>query len=310
MSYNSDLQSNNDDLQTILNIVNTLPDADDSGSVTLPELGDTAAKPTDIAAGKVLYDDEGNPVTGTVTTINEDSSTNASYYTMFTNSSNDIPVSLGIKGKVTAPVLLRSGAYVTITSNLSNFGNASDEDVVDSKTFTSSAGRKVTGKVRELSNDYWVDEEDGVTGELYGENQVRANFTMSDNSIVRRGSTMQFRFPLSHLGLSNSSPGGLVYKSGKVVDNTVIETGLSSVSFFILYRTSISAQGLLHAMKDVTAQVNAATYCSSYSSYFKTYSSSTTEMITMDGGTVTFTASGSANMISGLEYMWVAFGLE
>lgn len=33
MSYNSELQSNNADLQSILNKVNSLPDADDSGGV-------------------------------------------------------------------------------------------------------------------------------------------------------------------------------------------------------------------------------------------------------------------------------------
>ena len=34
--------------------------------ITLPELGDTAAQPTDMVLGKVLYDDQGNPVIGTV----------------------------------------------------------------------------------------------------------------------------------------------------------------------------------------------------------------------------------------------------
>lgn len=39
MSYNSDLQANNNDLREILDKVNALPDADSSGGVFLPDLG-------------------------------------------------------------------------------------------------------------------------------------------------------------------------------------------------------------------------------------------------------------------------------
>lgn len=61
-NYNSELQSNNTDLQAILNTINELPEA---GGVELPELSNpgTAA---DLLSGKELIDGEGNIITGTI----------------------------------------------------------------------------------------------------------------------------------------------------------------------------------------------------------------------------------------------------
>lgn len=137
MSYNSDLQSNNADLQKILDRVNALPDIDSSGGVFLPDLGDTAAQPTDIAAGKVLYDDEGNPVTGNVSVYDTQvgwdvdpqevgGKINLSYYT-------------------TKPYLFRAG--VVMESELEKFGDAMPEQVAKGVKFTSKAGLLKSGEM-------------------------------------------------------------------------------------------------------------------------------------------------------------------
>lgn len=60
-NYNSILQSNNTDLQAILNTINELPEA---GGVDLPLITNEGS-PDDLVSGKELIDSNGNIVTGT-----------------------------------------------------------------------------------------------------------------------------------------------------------------------------------------------------------------------------------------------------
>lgn len=59
-NYNSTLQSNNTDLQAILNTINELPEV---GNIKLPELTNEGSA-SDLLSGKELIDDEGNVITG------------------------------------------------------------------------------------------------------------------------------------------------------------------------------------------------------------------------------------------------------
>lgn len=68
-NYNSTLQSNNADLQAILNSINELPDAG-GGSIELPELTNEGSA-SDLLSGKQLIDSEGNVITGTIETQTE-----------------------------------------------------------------------------------------------------------------------------------------------------------------------------------------------------------------------------------------------
>lgn len=68
-NYNTALQSNNIDLQSILNIINELPEAG-SGGVDLPILDNEGTK-SDLLSGKQLINSEGNVVIGTFSIDNE-----------------------------------------------------------------------------------------------------------------------------------------------------------------------------------------------------------------------------------------------
>lgn len=61
MTYKTDLQSNNIDLQSILDTINTLPEA----GVQLPTLTNEGSA-SDLLSGKQLIDSDGNVVTGTI----------------------------------------------------------------------------------------------------------------------------------------------------------------------------------------------------------------------------------------------------
>lgn len=143
MSYNTELQANNADLQKILDKVNALPEADSSGGVVLPDLVNPAS-PQDMAAGKTLYDDDGNPVSGTLAEITSGAALSASDNATVAGSA-----STGIRIKAQrsdgSDYILRSGAYLIAAAPANQFGDAEAADVAKGKTFTSAAGLQVTG---------------------------------------------------------------------------------------------------------------------------------------------------------------------
>lgn len=108
--------------------------------ITLPELGDTAAQPTDMVLGKVLYDDQGNPVIGTVkeTTANYATYIQASY--VYENEGQ-----IDAYGVIDEDVLLRNGAVVHMLSQYNDYGGAELGDVAKGVTFTSKLGLRVQG---------------------------------------------------------------------------------------------------------------------------------------------------------------------
>lgn len=130
------LEQNTLALQTVLEKVNNLPDA----GITLPELGDTAAQPGDMAANKVLYDDEGNPVIGTVKEC-------TNVYTTPNPSKAKIEWDDDWRAYNTLEedVLLRKGTEVEMWFARGYFGEATAADVAKGKTFTSGSGICIEG---------------------------------------------------------------------------------------------------------------------------------------------------------------------
>lgn len=127
--------------------------------VELPDLGDTAAQPTDIVAGKVLYDDNGNPVTGTL--IEADEINEALFGTSdFTFGGTPGGTTFSVKGAYagnTDGVVVRIGAGLGVRNAPTEFfGDARPEDVAKGKKFTSAAGLLVDGTRAEPTVETWV----------------------------------------------------------------------------------------------------------------------------------------------------------
>ena len=187
--------------------------------------------------------------------------------------------------------------------------DAAASDIASGKTAYVN-GTKVTGNVREAGSNYYVDDENGVTGSVMtGGQTVSAKYTMDQDTIFRKGNPVELRFPVSALGLSDGNgSGGLVVKSGSTTEQT-FDTGLSSISYVVLYKTSHTATGMLEGFfaKDECRYI----YCGSYTAYSKTVSFGTdTSKYSFDGGTFNLSATGIMGFSSGETYYWHAFGTE
>lgn len=92
----------------------------------------------------------------------------------------------------------------------------------------------------------------------------------------------------------------------------VIETGLSSISAFMVYDTAnkLHAAGLVCAFVDVGGGITGRGIgCTSYSSYLKGFDMSDTNVLKVSGGTVTVLASSTGyKPISNATYKWYAVG--
>ena len=99
---------------------------------------------SDLAKNVVAYGADGNKVTGNVETISGSLSVSSNNY--YVNSTN-----LKSEYKFTSDRLFRNNSSIGVNVPLSSLGDASDSDVASNKTFTSSAGLKVTGKLPEGS---------------------------------------------------------------------------------------------------------------------------------------------------------------
>lgn len=139
-------------------IVNSIPQG-----VELPELGDKAAQPSDIAYGKVLYDDEGNPVTGTLGESEVGTSVWASDVSL-TGTPGDTTFTIGgVYGKsyigsdTFHGFICRPGTEFWLRDvSTSMFGNATKDQVAKGVKFTSAAGLLVDGTREEPTAETWV----------------------------------------------------------------------------------------------------------------------------------------------------------
>ena len=228
-----------------------------TGGVTLPALTSpgTAAN---LESGKQLIDANGNIVTGTLGT--KTSVMVISGGTMSEYDTDEFKIS-GTISSSGLPAILKSGATATIYTYRSAYGDATEDDVREGKTFTSAAGVKKTGK-----------------------------------AVIGSGSGSE-----------------VVIKSGKTTTAT-FDTGLSSIVALTISRASgVDSVGLTSTTYHADSDAKSYSYCSSYSTYTKSYTFSPTGSyiyLTFDGGTVSWTGTGSAGFASGAEYNWVAIGYE
>ena len=108
---------------------------------------------------------------------------------------------------------------------------------------------------------------------------------------------------------SGSSGSGMTMKTGTTTSAT-IDTGLSSISVIVIYKNSLSATGLIQGVYITNDDTLHYTYCSQYSSYFKTCAVSTSTASSVSGGTFTLGTSGTSGLSSNTTYNWIAIGEE
>ena len=114
---------------------------------------------------------------------------------------------------------------------------------------------------------------------------------------------------------AGSGGSGSTIKTGSFTGaetEAVIETGLSSISAFMVYDTAnkLHAAGLVCAFVDVEGGITGRGIgCTSYSSYLKGFDMSDTNVLKVSGGTITVLASSTSyKPISNATYKWYAVG--
>lgn len=254
-------------------------------------------------------------------------------------------------------------ATVKATARAKEFGDATAEDVVAGKTFTSINGLKITGTHECISSEPLLQSKsitpsetaqtvtpdsgyDGLSEVSVGEisntyvgsgitKKSAATYTPgTSNQTIESGQYLDgvqtikgdsnlvvgnIKKGVSIFGVSGSyeasssgeSSGGLKMVTGSLTatgSNDVIDTGLSTIKQFVLYNRNISSTGMVQASYNEELGTSYV-YCSSYSTYMKSFAVSSTAP-TIDGGRVTWNKSGNMALASNGQYYWIAVGEE
>lgn len=106
---------------------------------------------------------------------------------------------------------------------------------------------------------------------------------------------------------SGSSGSSMAMATGTTTSAT-IDTGLSSIDAIVIYKSSIAATGLVQGVYRANEAKLYYVYCSSYGSYVKACSTSSSTSCDVSGGTFTLGTSGTSGLSSNTTYNWIAFG--
>lgn len=202
-------------------------------------------------------------------------------------------------------------------------------DLAEGKQLIDENGSVVNGAVPVITSSMAVECFDVMDYEGF----VSVAFNMDKTTLVREGARIFSDAPASLYGDANPEDvaqgrtftsaagvrvvgtatlgGGMAIKSGTTT-NRVIDTGLSDIEQFFIYKESQTATGLihLHYTKSATSRMYASAW--STQNYGTKTITNGTGGVTVNGGTLTISATQAAQgaLSSGVTYKWVAIGKE
>lgn len=140
------------------------------------------ATETDIAKNMIAYV-KGKEVIGSVPVTEANIAKSFTGGTITTNNNGDI----GIYKQTDSHMLLREGSIVHVYTNASNFGTATVDDVVNTKTFTSENGIALSGNVTERKEGELFSANGTVTFSDPGAASFRVDWNTTGNNLLRQG---------------------------------------------------------------------------------------------------------------------------
>lgn len=207
--------------------------------------------------------------------------------------------------------------YVAGEGEVNPIVDTSDANVTANKMLAGYSGyangRKVEGNIQSLAG-HTINPDSSQTilhAGYYLAGNVTVNPVQTETKTVTANGTVT---PSSGKYLSsvtvNVPASGSTIKTGTTTSGT-IDTGLSEIEEFFLYKESVSATGLihLHYTKSDTSRMYASAWSTSSFGGTKTITNGT-DGITVSGGTLTISATQAAQgaLTSGVTYKWVAIG--
>lgn len=300
--------------------------------------GDATAD--DIAEGKTAIV-KGKEVTGNVPVVGENTN-----FSPITDSAGIYGDYFRLSYQFDSSKLFKLNGYFQPRFSKSNLGDATAEDVAEGKYFTSAAGLKIPGKAvasEQATPEITVDPNGLITATAGTKSATKqlptksaAIFTpgATDKLIVSgqyltgtqtiKGDTNlvagNIKSGISIFGVAgsfegSSSSGGLAVQTGTITgtgEAIDIDTGLSSVEYFAIYRDTFASKGLVEAVYRGDTGYTHYVYCSSYTSYAKTCLLSFGNSIgTVREGTFTWSSTSTSTVLtSDVVYNWIAFGTE
>ena len=214
----------------------------------------------------------------------------------------------------------------TVLPALTNPGTAID--LAEGKQLIDGNGQVVVGTVKTVQGSYFAEYSEIMENDEY----ISPYLLIDQHTLLREGVPFYIDIPKNVYGNATAedvaqgktftsenglkitgtgSGGGMVVKSGTTTGRT-IDTGLSDVEQFFLYKESMTSTGLihLHYTKSATSRMYASAW--STQNYGTKTITNGTDGVTVSGGTVTISATQATQgaLSSNVTYKWIAVGTE